>query len=71
MAKTTNIIAGLNILAKYADGGLDALEVEGQHDIIFVVAPNDLRSVSDEDKKALDDLHWHWSTDGDCWSRFT
>lgn len=61
------IAEGLHILMKYEPDG----SCEGQHDIIYAAPRVKKGQVSSEDAKKLDDLGWHWSTDGDCWAVFT
>lgn len=75
-------IAALQIFSKYV-GGLQAyLPVCAEHDILFLPAfpPAIGRTGGDEyqfapeheeDAKTLRGLGFHWSSEGDCWAKFT
>lgn len=64
--KYNNIIAGLQILAKYGEQNTCA-----EHDVLYA-GPSFSRSyVSDEDKVALKSFGWHWSDDAYSWGFFT
>lgn len=77
MASVAEVIEGLEILAKTASvpkglaekGETDtrtALLGGAEHDIIW--GPE--ADPSDEDKKRLDELGWHFDSESDCWARF-
>lgn len=60
-------IESINIFASYADGGTDSsFEISAEHDELY--AGPDPETVSEEDKKRLDELGW-FESDG-CFQRF-
>lgn len=67
MAKLSDVIEGLQILAKYQPD--DASIGGASHDIIW---GGDLpaEDANNDDTRRLDELGWHWSSECDCWSRF-
>ena len=66
MASFGSLIEGLTILAKYDKDGLRGHVGGADHDIIFGGNPE----VSEEDKKRLDELGWHYSSEYGCWAHF-
>lgn len=66
MADAKKIIAGLDIMQKH---GLE-VEVDAQHDVLYA-GPGIDGELTDEDKKKLEELGWHWDEEFDCWSIFT
>lgn len=77
MASVAEVVEGLEILAKTAsvprglaeNGETDTRTAHlggANHDIIW--GPE--ADPSDEDKKRLDELGWHFDSESDCWSRF-
>jgi hypothetical protein len=68
MAKVAKVIAGLALLLKY-----DAeSEADAQHDIIYAGSSKTLwNKISEEDRKLLDALGWHWDAESDSWAKFT
>ena len=54
-------LEGLNILSKYDDFSISA-----EHDIVYSSVPCD--AVSEEDKKKLEELHWH--DEEDHWAKY-
>ena len=69
MATLKEVRDGLNILSKYLSKGEESY-VTAQHDILFA-GPGLDGGISDEDKKKLEDLGWHFDEEFDCWARFT
>lgn len=69
MAKGSDIIKGLTILAKYEDEGIDTHIGGADHDIIYGFAPDeDKNPISTEDIEALDSAGWFRDDEG--WSCF-
>ena len=77
MASVAEVVEGLEILAKTASvpkglaekGETDTRTARlggASHDIIW--GPE--ADPSDEDKKRLDELGWHFDSESDVWSRF-
>ncbi len=66
MATMQTIADGLSILLKYDPAGSCGAE----HDILYA-GPDIKAQVSEEDAKKLESLGWHWSTEFECWARFT
>jgi hypothetical protein len=66
MARTSDIIEGLQILQKYDEptGHLGGAE----HDIIW--GPQTQGDVSDEDKARLESLGWRYDESVEGWSHF-
>ena len=62
MTRIEELIAGLQIVAKYPHPSVDA-----QHDIIYALASD----VSEEDKKFMLDNGWHWEDEYECFGFFT
>jgi hypothetical protein len=60
MATFNQVVEGLQILAKYEDGN--------EHDIIWAgrISP----SLTEEEKKKLNDLGWHYDEDVERWGIF-
>ena len=82
MATAAEIINGLQIIAKHCDRGLEGLEVEGQHDIIYTMPAyyfgnrtemKDPDDFPEEDKAELEKNGWHIHSEyGDkMWARHT
>ena len=67
MASLNQVIKGLEILSKYDSKNGDSHNICAEHDIIYA-GPG--VEVSEEDKKILDDLGWHWDSSADSWARF-
>ena len=77
MASVAQVVEGLEILAKTASvpirlaekGETDTRTAHlggADHDILW--GPEE--DPSDEDKKRLDELGWHFDSESECWSRF-
>jgi hypothetical protein len=69
MPSFSTIIAGLTILAKYEPKGLDSWGVAAEHDTIYA-GGTPPRKMSDEDRKELYRLGWHWDDEVESWCRF-
>jgi hypothetical protein len=67
MATLNQVIKGLEILVKYSGDGSHSICAE--HDIIYA-GPDVKEDLRDEDRKALEELGWHWAEDADSWARF-
>jgi hypothetical protein len=65
MAAAKDLIDGLQILMKHG-----AINVEGQHDIIFAGPGIDWELSKDEQAK-LEELGWHFDEETDSWAMFT
>jgi len=47
-------------------------QIAAEHDELFAGPDGKGEAdVSDEDRRALEALHWHWNERYDCWRRFT
>ena len=68
MASMKQVIEGLQILAKYVENP-DKSWVSAEHDQIWA-GPDRGEVVSEEDKKALEDLGWFEDDDCGGWSHF-
>lgn len=55
------------IFAKYAPDA--TFEVSAEHDIVY--AGRDTDKFSEEDKKRLEELHWDYDDDLECYSKNT
>ena len=66
MATFSQVVEGLQILAKYEDGNEHTVTAE--HDIIWAgrISP----SLTEEEKKKLNDLGWHYDEDVERWGIF-
>ena len=65
MAKARAIVEGLNIMLKHGE-----VECDAQHDI-FCAGPGINGELTDEEKKKLEELGWHWDEEADSWAIFT
>lgn len=70
MATFKSLTDGLDVLRKYLKEG-DEGEVEAQHDIIFASPGITYDETSPEDRAKLEELGWHFDSEGDCWAKFT
>lgn len=73
MARASDIIKGLTILAKYVDKGIDAHIGGADHDIIFGTMDNhdeNENPISAEDTKSLESAGWHKDGEYGGWSCF-
>jgi hypothetical protein len=66
MAKTINIIKGMQILLPYYDN--PGYHTGADHDVIYMYAPD--KPLSEEDKQELEELGW-FQSDSDGWQVFT
>lgn len=72
MATAHQLIEGMKVLAQYQiPGGLEGLEVDAQHDIIYCGPNIKWKHITEEDKKKLEELGWHLDEQLQCWARFT
>lgn len=70
MATFNSILKGLEIFAKYGD---DDCLVSATHDLIYVGLDGLEESnhiLSEEDRKKLKDLGWHWEENVCSWAIF-
>ena len=65
MATIDQVIKGLQIIAKYS--GPDSRSIGAAHDIIYA-GPDVKEDLTEEDKKALEELSWYWESDADSWA---
>jgi hypothetical protein len=66
MAKTKDIIEGLQILSKYMNP--NGYDVGAEHDILYVYVEGP--KPSGEDQLKLDKLGWHVDSDSGNWACF-
>jgi hypothetical protein len=64
-----NLIKSLVIFSKYFDGDT-SYPTRCEHNTLILCVANDEDVISDEDKKELDSLGWHWSEEFECWCSF-
>lgn len=69
MAKAIDIIRGLEILGKYADGGTNEHIGGAGHDIIWGL-PVDDEKVTEEDKARLKEHGWHTGGGEEGWYHY-
>jgi hypothetical protein len=67
MAKISDVIEGLQILAKYCDP--DSHDIAARHDEIYA-GPDDPSVVTEDDAALLRVLGWNYYDDGRGWMRF-
>lgn len=66
MSNLQQIIAGLQIIAKYDERGYD---VAAEHDVLYAGAKSASR-MSEEDKQAMKDAGWGWNQEIDSFYIF-
>ena len=62
MAAVREVMEGLQIL-----DSVGRAKICAEHDITYVHVDQD---ISEANVKVLEELGWHWSTEGDCWAIF-
>lgn len=65
MATAKAVVEGLTILMKHG-----AVNVDAQHDELFA-GPGIDGELSEDEKKRLEELGWHFDEEFDCWAKFT
>lgn len=72
MANAHQVTGGMFILSMYqVPGGLEGLQVDAQHDVIYCGPNIKSHLITAEDKKKLDELGWHFDEETECWAKFT
>jgi hypothetical protein len=69
MARVSDIIEGLAILAKYREEGPAAHIGGADHDRIFGLGV-DPEAIDERDRRRLEELGWHWREWEEIWERF-
>lgn len=64
MANIGEVIEGLQLLSKYT--GTSSFNIAAEHDEIYVHVDTEF-VLTDEEKKRLKELHWHWHDSIDSW----
>ena len=76
-------IAAFQIFAKYQPEGLQSnLDTASEHDILYLCTKPEpigkdeegeymFAAEHEQDAEELDQLGFHWDSQGDCWSKFT
>jgi hypothetical protein len=68
MATTEKVLAGLAIIARYDQ----VADVSAEHDIIYAgSAKSHKDKLTEDEKKLMEIIGWHWDSEFDCWARFT
>ena len=70
MAKTSDVIKGLTILAKYAKNGLEEHMGGASHDTLYGPVAGRLEKLTEEDRASLKEAGWHFDSGCDSWARF-